>query len=779
MIPVLRKRITNILTVLVFFQFFLDNVVAQSSANISFENEIQPLLKDYCYSCHGEGEKLRGDLDLTPYSNKHSLFKDRKIWIEILHQIETEEMPTKKPFPTNAERQKLVKYLNDQLNSVDWSKIKHAGHVTLPRLNKREYKNTMRDLLGIDLDSGHLLSADGEGQSGFTTDRDSLFMSPAEMEKYYHAAERAIESLVYNQKPIQMKVEAEDMFAIEGGNITKSAGFKGRYLRLDKNTVFDSIDIPVDGYYDIELRAAPFKLTNVITQLRVDNDLKGDFTHVEEKPAVQKISCFLAKGARQFSWNLGSFKPDGSPVTRIDDSITLDWMKISGPKHLDGPIDKKLVFHTGPSSKVTPDKAAHGVITRFVQRAARQPLSGEVANRYYEIYKTSLAGGSDYADSLKLALSAVLISPHFLYRNEFSTSGKEIPEGEDYALDDHQIASKLSYFLWLTMPDKELFILAAEGKLKDPVVLRAQVKRMLADPKAREFTSAFLGQWLGYESVGRDIIPDKEIFPEFNERLAEAMKLETVLTFEHLIAKNHSLLTLLDTKATFLNEQLANLYGVTGVTGVNMRPYLLKDKSRGGLLGMASILTATSSATRTSPVLRGKWVMETLLGERVPEPPADVPELADKAGMNEKMTLREELEIHRNNKQCASCHDKLDPIGFGLENFDAIGRFRREEFKGQPIDSSGELDGFKFSGSAELKGWLIKQRKEQFIRNLSEKMLAFALGRELHTFDEAPLIKITKALKENNYTASLLIEETVLSYPFLHQSNSNQIKENE
>ena len=249
------------------------------------------------------------------------------------------------------------------------------------------------------------------------------------------------------------------------------------------------------------------------------------------------------------------------------------------------------------------------------------------------------------------------------------------------------------------------------------------------------------------------------------------MKEETLMTFEHLLMNGHSLLTLLDTKATFLNGPLAEHYGIDGIEGEQMRPVLLRDENRGGLLGMASVMTATSTPTRTSPVLRGKWVVETLLGDHIPEPPADVEELNANAGRNRKMTLREELEHHRDNPDCATCHDKIDPIGFGLENFDAIGRYRTEEAGGQKIDSSGQLDGFKFTGVAELKDWLIEERKSEFIRNLSERMLAFALGREVETFDESALRTITSALEENNYQASTLIEEIVVSYPFLNQNN--------
>jgi len=294
---------------------------------------------------------------------------------------------------------------------------------------------------------------------------------------------------------------------------------------------------------------------------------------------------------------------------------------------------------------------------------------------------------------------------------------------------------------------------------------------MIADPRARGFTTAFLGQWLGFQSLGTDLIPDKNIFPEFDDALSTAMKEETILTFEHLLKNEYSLLNLLNTSATFINQPLAELYGIPDVEGNEMRPIMLADSSRGGLLGMASILTATSSPTRTSPVLRGKWVLETLLGEHIPEPPADAGQLDADAGQNEGLSLRDELMMHRNNPDCRSCHERIDPIGFGMENFDGIGRFRTEEH-GRPIDSSGQLGSFKFSGTSELKTWILRERRDPFIRNISERMLTFALGRKLETFDEGPILEILENLSNDNYKATTLIKEIVVSYPFLHQNNS-------
>jgi hypothetical protein len=300
-------------------------------------------------------------------------------------------------------------------------------------------------------------------------------------------------------------------------------------------------------------------------------------------------------------------------------------------------------------------------------------------------------------------------------------------------------------------------------------VLERQVERLLLDPRAKIAMEGFLGQWLGYESLGKTVFPDRRKFPEFDSVLSHAMKQETILAFQATLDEGGSLLDLLDSSETFLNEPLAILYGIEGVEGSEMRRVALSNRERGGLLGMASVLTATSSPTRTNPVNRGKWVLETLLGNRIPEPPADAGILPENAGQVEGQTLREEFEMHRRNPSCVDCHEKIDPIGFGLENFDALGRFRTTE-NGVPVDSSGVMpDGFAFEGPVELKDYIRSERKDQFIRNITEKMLAFALGRELKHYDEGPVLKIIDALEKSEYSAKTLIKEVVLSYPFQNQ----------
>jgi hypothetical protein len=299
---------------------------------------------------------------------------------------------------------------------------------------------------------------------------------------------------------------------------------------------------------------------------------------------------------------------------------------------------------------------------------------------------------------------------------------------------------------------------------------------MLADARVRAFTTAFTGQWLGFDALGRTVLPDESRFPEFTPELNEAMKQETILTFESLLRRQGSLLELLDGRETWLNETLAQHYGIAGVRGPEMREVRLEDPNRGGLLGMASILTVTSGPTRTSPVVRGKWVLETLLGEKTPEPPPDAGALDPEAGEGRGKTLREELLLHRRSTACAGCHDKIDPIGFGLEDFDAIGRFRAQE-AGRPVDHSGELpSGERFQGPVELKHVLVQTRHPQFVRNIAERLLSFALGRKLELFDEPALEKITAAVEADQLNSATLVKQVVLSYPFQYQNNRDTVE---
>ncbi|WP_437226795.1 DUF1592 domain-containing protein [Planctomicrobium sp. SH661] len=398
----------------------------------------------------------------------------------------------------------------------------------------------------------------------------------------------------------------------------------------------------------------------------------------------------------------------------------------------------------------------------LVRRAFRRSVSPEELDRYVQFYDATVQQGGSHLAGLRTALQGVLISPHFLFLAEPE------PEREGiYPLADHPLAARLAIFLWSSLPDEELLDAADAGLLQKDEELQRQIHRMLQDPRSVALGENFAMQWLGLTSLGGGIRPDPQHFPEFTDDLAAAMRGETARFFAGLFSENRSLLELLDADYSYVNEDLAKLYGIPEVTGPELRKVVLTDRNRGGVLTQASVLTVSSYPLRTSPVLRGRWLLEEILGSRVPPPPPDVPALPEQPE-DSKLTLREQLEIHRSNPQCASCHSRMDPLGFGLENFDPMGRWRAD-IAGQTIDSTGTLpSGETFNGPVELKTVLMN-RKDEVLKHLSRKMYGYAIGRDLNKYDDCVIQNAVEALKKSEYRAATLVEQIVLSYQFRHR----------
>jgi len=408
-------------------------------------------------------------------------------------------------------------------------------------------------------------------------------------------------------------------------------------------------------------------------------------------------------------------------------------------------------------------EAAQKIVSSFAQRAFRRPVATEEVNRLLSLFDRSYGRGDGFIPSLRQSLKAVFVSPNFLFLAE-----PEPAIGGVLRLEAFPLATKLSYFLWSSMPDQELFATARSGQLLDTNSYLQQVRRMLADPKAAALGERFALQWLNLDRLGQEVRPDPKKYPEFDSELAAQMRREAITFFNYIIQQDRSLVELIDSDYTFINERLARLYHLDGVSGPGFRQVKLTDRNRGGVLGMAGVHALTSFPLRTSPVLRGRWIMEALLGEKVNPPPPDVPALEESSEKSAHLTLRAQLEEHRTKSECASCHDKMDPLGFGLENFDVLGRWRTED-RGQPIDSQGKLpSGVTYSGPAGLKNVLLS-RKDDVIRNLVKKMIGFAYGRELNKFDECVVDRTMKALQQNNYRASIMLEQIATSYPFQHR----------
>lgn len=429
------------------------------------------------------------------------------------------------------------------------------------------------------------------------------------------------------------------------------------------------------------------------------------------------------------------------------------------------PARLNRVLIARPTEKISPEDAARATLTYHATLAFRRRIAPEDLEAMLALFTKNLAAGLDFEQALRAPLQSLLVHPAFLFRIEEDQPGKP-----DWPLSSFELATRLSYFLWSSMPDRRLFKLADEGKLSDPAILRAEIDRLLDDRRSEAIARHFAGQWLGFDDLREVAEPDVNRFPTFTPSLRDAMLRESVLFFNHLIRENRPVSDLIHADYTFLNAELARHYGIPGVAGNQFQRVALTDPNRGGVIGQASILTVTSVPLRTSPVKRGKWILDNLLGTPPPPPPPDAGELPADDRSSEGLSFRQQLELHRQRPSCAGCHERIDPLGFGLENFDAIGRWRDKDANGKPVDSLATLPGdISFSTPAELKQ-LLAQSDDLFLRNLCRKMLGYALGRPLEYYDEPVITDLVKTLRANDLRIRPLIHAIVASKPFQHRS---------
>jgi hypothetical protein len=616
-------------TALAFLALVMDVRADGQARAAEFEKDIRPLLDTYCFGCHG-GEKVKGDVNLEDYKTLGIVQRNPRLWGTVVDQLESGDMPPEKAekHPAAEERARLAKWLQDNATRIDLDAIpKDPGRVTIRRLNRSEYNNSVRDLFGVDFKPGKNFPADGAGGGGFTNNADTLFLPPILMENYLAAAGSVLDQAFASEK-----------------------------------------------------------------------------------------------------------------------------------------LRKRILF-VEPSDKLSAEDAARKILVYFSSFAFRRYATDPEAERFMGLFRKTIEGGGTFDQAMKLALKAVLVSPRFLFRSE-----KDQPGNAPYRIDDFELASRLSYFLWASMPDKGLLILAAQDKLHEPEILASEVHRMLDDPKSLALAQEFAGQWLGFDELRENVSPDKERFPEFTFALRVSMYQEPLQVFNALVRENRSILELLDSDSTYLNETLAKHYGIPGVTGSQMQRVALPNRQRGGVLGMGGILTATSFPLRTSPVRRGRFVLDELLGTPPPPPPPDAGSLPADDRQPDGLTFRQRLEQHRKRTECAGCHQRMDPIGFGLENFDAIGRWRTEN-DGKAVDASGELpDGGKFDGPEALRKILLENR-DDFTRNTVEKMLAYALGRGVEFYDLPTVQSLSDDLAKNDYRVRTLIHGITKSFPFQNRRN--------
>ena len=751
----------------------------------TFANDIQPLLSAYCIRCHGPDVQT-AEIDFSAFDDHGSILRSRPLWLRALRVLLENEMPPTGAQPTVEERQRMVAWIDDAVNNLDWSEYRQPGSVTIPRLNRKEYNNTIRDLTGLDLRPGDSFPADGQGESGFRNDRDGLFVAPVLAEKYLQAAGIVVDELIAtktSKDPLKVRLEIEDFFRTETNHEFTSYGLD---LRNYQQTVYRYVTFPRFGRYRFRVRAwgespAAGQLPGVT--LRVGGRMVGQ-SHVAadpQSPAIYEFEANILRGSHRVSlhWfksqtaltnehnrrlaeehqqarelaKAEGKKPPAAPVL-----LSLDWVEVA--EALTTGQDGSLVWIAEPGAGMDGREAARRILENFAQRAYRRRVGLAEVEPLLAFYDRASERGESFERSVGLALRAALVSPKFLYRSEGGGTA-----AFDHLLDDYELASRLSYLLWMSMPDAELSELARTGSLGNEQTLPQQVARMIADPKSEAFISTFFGQWLGFADLGGTLKPDDVAFPEFTPALGEAMVHEATSFFGRIVREDRSLLEILDSDYSYLNEDLAKHYGLEGIVGREQRLVEFDDVRRGGVLGMGAILTATSLPTRTSPVVRGKWILETMLGEQLPPPPPDAGELAVQGESSAGMTMRQMYEMHRNEQRCAVCHDEIDPIGFGLENFDAIGRWRETD-NDQPIDATGTLpSGESFSGPVELKQILLR-RSEEFAKMISEQMLGFALGRSLEYYDQPTVDEISRAVIRSEYSAHALVNEIVASYPF-------------
>jgi hypothetical protein len=698
-------------------------------------------------------------VNLAPFNNPASLTQNREGWDVILHKLRAGEMPPKGvPVPPNMDE--VIKFLSDEFDRVDRATKPDPGRVTARRLNRAEYTNTVRDLLAVDFRAQSTFPTDDLG-NGFDNIGDVLTISPVLMEKYLAAAQR-IASRAVGADPLPKPIE------IEYANKDK------KIRRIDFSTIEARGRIEFDGEYTVRFGlpgergkdAKPVQLA-----FWVDGRLLASIP-VETKPSglvyfnpysEEQTRLYLTEGEHVFR---AAFLDDDyvkslTPKEAYDSKKNkfIDSIKFIGPyPSKTESASHKKIFVCDPNSGAT---CIDKILTNLAHHAYRRPLSKAEVASLAKFVALAKANGQSTEQGIQLALEAILVSPNFLFRIEHDP--KPTDPTAVHPVSDVELASRLSYFLWSSMPDDELLTLGESGKLHDRAALDAQVKRMLADGRSSAIADNFAGQWLEIRNL--DVIkPDPQKFPAWTPELREDMRTETRMFFDHILRENRPLSEFLDARYTFLNQRLARFYGIEGVTGPEFRKVDLTTPQRGGILSQASVLAVSSYPTRTSVVLRGKYILNNILGTPPPPPPGNVPSLDDDA-VGATASLRQSMEQHRADPSCASCHNKMDPLGFGLENYDAIGRWRAKDGKFD-VDSSGTLpNGKTFSNPSEMRSLFLTQLPA-FSRCVTEKMLTYSLGRGLGFPDRRVVDEIDRKLSADNYGFQSLIYEIVRSLPF-------------
>ncbi|CAN5222223.1 hypothetical protein BH10PLA2_BH10PLA2_14670 [soil metagenome] len=743
---------------------------------------VRQMMDGYCVSCHS-GEKPKGDLNLAGPETA-DFARHPQIWERVVRKLRARTMPPAgKERPEEAIYAATLKQLEGDLDRAAALKPTPGRTETIRRLTRTEYQNAIRDLLALDIDAATLLPAD-EASHGF----DNVTvgeLSPTLLDRYITAAQKISKLAVggLRRSPggdtIRVKADITQEERVDGLPPGTRGGALIRYT------------FPRDGQYEIQMRLARDRNEHV-EGLNGEHELlvlldreqvasfgvkpppgRTDFAHVDEhlkrrltvKAGPHDLGVtFLKKPSSLVETLRQPYESHFNMHRHPRLSPALYQVTISGPFDSTQPGDspsRRRIFTTRPKTTGEEEASAKEIIGSLMQRAYRRPVKAADIERVLPFYKEARTSG-DFDGGIESALSAILVSREFLFRVE--TDPAALAPHTVYRISDLELATRLSFFLWSSIPDEELLEVASRGELHQPKVLAQQTRRMLADSRSRALVTNFADQWLYLRNL-ESITPDGRLFPDFDDNLRQALRRETELLFEEIVRENRSVLDLLKADHTWLNERLAKHYGIPNVYGTRFRRVdVPADSERGGLLRQGSILTVTSYATRTSPVLRGKWILENLLGSPPPPPPPNVPTLDDNI-VSANLPVRERLMQHRANTACATCHNVIDPVGFSLENFDAVGRWRATE-EGQPVDAGGGLpDGSRFTGVNGLEAALLK-RPEIFVETLTEKLLTYALGRGVEYYDGPAVRDIVRQAKASDYRFADLILALVSSPPF-------------
>jgi mono/diheme cytochrome c family protein len=751
------------------------------------------MLDKYCITCHNQRLKTGGlaldALDLTQVS-EHA-----EEWEKVVRKVRTGAMPpVGRPRPDKALSESAASWLEAEL---DRAALEHPnpGRSTLHRLNRVEYRNAVRDLLALEIDPALLLPADNAAY-GFDNNADALSLSPVLTERYLEASAkisqmalgrvrgsstpetffvptdrnqgtRFSEDLPWGSRGglairYYFPVDGEYLFQLRLNESGAGGGIMG--LTVEPHQLDVSIDrgriwTSTVGGPEVAKETGQDRTEKILNALQFRVPVKSG-SHLVQAYFVQKTSAFLEDlfdpYLRRDPYRAGNGEPGISSVT------------ITGPEAPDAaatddsPSRRRLLV-CKPSSAADEVPCASKIIATLARRAYRRPVTAEDLQIPLALYRDG-AGSGGFEAGVELAVRSILVSPKFLFR--FESHPAAVAPNTAYRITDVELASRLSFFLWSSIPDEELLNAAEKKRLRNPAVLERQVSRMLADPRSEALVSNFAGQWLHTRNVS-GFRPSPELLFHFDDNLRQAFQRETELFFDSIIRENRSVLDLLDADYTFLNERLAKHYGIPGVYGERFRRVSLSaDSVRRGLLGQGSILTGTSRANRTSPVIRGKWILENILGTPPPPPPANVPELKEERDPAKVLPMREQMTQHRSNPVCASCHAQMDELGFALENFDAIGEWRDLDSAGSPIDASAKLpDGTTFTGPAQLRKVLLNH-SDDFLTTLTEKLLTYALGRGLEAADAPAVRRIQREAGRANHTFASLVQGIVTSTPF-------------